>query len=50
MEVYAVLWIIAAVLMFVSAFFEPPRVVLYKLAWGFFILGMIDAVGPSPFN
>lgn len=41
MTVSQVLWLIGAILMGISAFVEPPRVSLYKLAWTCFILGFV---------
>lgn len=41
MTVTQVLWLIGAILMAVSAFVEPPRVALYKLAWACFLLGLV---------
>lgn len=39
MSLKVVLWIIAAILMIVSAFVSTPRVSLAALSWGLFILG-----------
>lgn len=41
MTVTQVLWLIGAILMAISAFVEPSRVSLYKLAWACFILGFV---------
>lgn len=46
MDVWTVFFLLAAILMGISAFFEPsPRPSLYKLAWACFIVGIMGTIG-----
>lgn len=50
MSIAVVLLLIGAILMFVSAIFEPAQVSLYKLAWGFFFLYFLFGAGALHLN
>lgn len=47
MTVTQVLWLVAAIVMAISAFVEPPRVTLYKIAWALFLLGLVFMGGDA---
>lgn len=50
MSLATLLYILAFVLMLVSAFVEPPRVSLYRAAWALFILAFALSVGHLTLN
>lgn len=50
MAVATIVLLIAFILMAISAFFEPPQVSLYRLAWALFLLFVLMTAGHLAVN